>query len=238
MMTTLPLAQSNSQVQPPESRAWGLATRRMAWRLTWRGWLLVLTFFLVSGWMLKLFAYSFLAPLQPVPSSLLIFEGWSPTSTAKQVADLFHSGHFQKVLVVRALTDSTNIYESGRFAGDYMKNLIVEDGVPQSCVSIIFPLVAKKDRTYHSALAAKQWMMQQGISLKAIDVATLGPHARRSRLLYERAFGDGTQMGIVPLADDQYTAEDWWRTSAGVREVIGESIAYLYARILFRASSS
>ena len=85
-----------------------------------------------------------------------------------------------------------------------MANLLVEHGIPQRCVSAIFPPAAKKDRTYSSALAAKQWLHQQGISVKTLDVATLGPHARRSRLLFQMAFGDDTKVGIIALDDVEY----------------------------------
>jgi hypothetical protein len=93
--------------------------------------------------------------------------------------------------------------------------------------------VARKDRTYHSALAAKEWLGQEGISTGTIDVATLGPHARRSRLLFEKAFGNDMKVGIITLDDVEYDPAHWWRTSEGVREVVGEAIAYVYARILF-----
>jgi len=219
--------------QAPATPGWGLATRRMAWRLTWRGWLLLLAALVALLLILQFRIYSFLAPNQPLPSSLLIVEGWSPTSTTKQIADAYRSGHFQKVLVVRPVGDSTNQYESGRYSGDYMVNLIVQEGVPGNCVSAIFPSVAKKDRTYYTALAAKQWFEREGISTKTIDVATLGPHSRRSRLLFQKAFGDDMKVGVIPLDDVEYDPAHWWRTSEGVREVIGEAIAYLYARFLF-----
>ena len=66
-----------------------------------------------------------------------------------------------------------------------------------------------------------------------LDLATLGPHARRSRLLYEKAFGPQVKIGIVALVNREYDPAHWWRTSEGVREVIGEGIAYMYARFLF-----
>ncbi len=186
----------------------------------------------------KLWLFSFLTPSEFVSSKLLIFEGWSPTFTAGQVVEIFRSHNFEKVLVVRSITDATNAYESGRFNGEYMRNLLVQDGIPADRVTIIFPLVAKKDRTYHSALAAKEWMEKHNIPTDAIDVTTIGPHSRRSRLLYEKAFGSGTKVGILPLTDTQYDPDHWWRTSEGVRDIISESIAYVYARTLFRASSS
>ena len=67
--------------------------------------------------------------------------------------------------------------------------------------------------------------------MKALNVATVGAHARRSKLLFEKAFGPTTRVGVVALEDPEYDPMHWWRTSEGVREVLGESIAYVYARL-------
>ena len=109
-------------------------------------------------------------------------------------------------------------------------------GVPKEEETELFPIVAQKDRTYHAALAAKQWLAEQGMKVQSLDVATQGPHARRSRLMYEKAFGGDTKIGIIALANREYDPAHWWRSSEGVREVIGEGIAYLYARLLFHPS--
>jgi len=42
-------------------------------------------------------------------------------------------------------------------------------------------------------------------------------------------------LGVTALAETDYDPGHWWRSSAGVRTVIGETLAYGYARVLFRA---
>lgn len=116
-----------------------------------------------------------------------------------------------------------------------MAGLLVQHGVPRDCVDSTFCFVTKKDRTYHSALAVNQWLAQHGVSVRFINVATLGPHARRSRLLYEKAFGKDVQVGVIGLQDRKYDPNHWWQSSEGVREVLGEGIAYIYARFFFSA---
>jgi hypothetical protein len=51
--------------------------------------------------------------------------------------------------------------------------------------------------------------------------------------LYEKAFGKDVKVGVVALEDRYYEADHWWRSSEGVREILGESIAYIYARFFF-----
>jgi uncharacterized SAM-binding protein YcdF (DUF218 family) len=65
------------------------------------------------------------------------------------------------------------------------------------------------------------------------NLVSVGPHCRRSRLLFEKALGEAIQVGVVPAPPDDYEPEHWWRTSQGFRTVSGEIIAYAYARLFF-----
>ena len=65
-------------------------------------------------------------------------------------------------------------------------------------------------------------------------MVSLGCHARRTWLLFERAFeGEDVEIGVISELNRDYDPERWWGSSAGVRAVVGESIAYFYARVLF-----
>jgi hypothetical protein len=41
------------------------------------------------------------------------------------------------------------------------------------------------------------------------------------------------KVGIIAIPTPDYEARRWWRYSEGVRAVLGESIAYLYAKLFF-----
>jgi uncharacterized SAM-binding protein YcdF (DUF218 family) len=62
---------------------------------------------------------------------------------------------------------------------------------------------------------------------------TGGPHARRSRLMFQKALGKGVIVGVISIPADDYDERHWWHDSQGVRVIIGESLAYAYARLLF-----
>ena len=83
------------------------------------------------------------------------------------------------------------------------------------------------------ALAVRQTLEQNGLSVKAFNVATVGTHARRSWLTYQKVFGDTAQAGIIPLADKSYDPAHWWRSSEGLDQVFSETIAYAYAQFFF-----
>jgi hypothetical protein len=40
-------------------------------------------------------------------------------------------------------------------------------------------------------------------------------------------------VSIIAVSNPDYNLKQWWRYSDGVREVIGENIAYIYAKFFF-----
>jgi hypothetical protein len=52
-------------------------------------------------------------------------------------------------------------------------------------------------------------------------------------LLFQNAIGDQIAVGVIAAAPSAYGADDWWTLSSGVRAIVGEVVAYLYARFIF-----
>ena len=217
---------------------WGLAVRRERWTLTWKARLLALAVLLAVAVAGILGVHPFLAVTHRVPSETLVVEGWIVPSVIQQAASEYRSGGYRRLILVRPILDSADKYESGKYNGDYVANLLIQAGVPEQNLIRLFPLVAKKDRTFHSALAVKEWLRQQGLPGSSLDLASVGAHARRSRLMYEKAFGDAAAIGVVAMPVLDYDPDHWWRSSEGVRDVIDESVAYCYARFIFRAGAN
>ena len=80
-------------------------------------------------------------------------------------------------------------------------------------------------------------MREHGVAANALNIITSGAHSRRTRLIFEKAFGDGVAVGVIASRDRDFDPRRWWTSSSGFRTVTGEIIAYLYARFLFRASA-
>jgi hypothetical protein len=72
--------------------------------------------------------------------------------------------------------------------------------------------------------------------VSGIDVLTENLHARRTRLLFQKAFGRQVPVGVIAVPNPDYDSKHWWHYSDGVREVIGQAIAYAYARFFFYPS--
>ena len=62
---------------------------------------------------------------------------------------------------------------------------------------------------------------------------------RGERSFYIRRLLGKTLLSVsIAVSNPDYDLKDWWRYSDGVREVIGESIAYIYAKFFFYPSAS
>jgi hypothetical protein len=111
-------------------------------------------------------------------------------------------------------------------------------GVPDDLVQMVPSHVIARERTYSSAVALGDWFRDHNLPIHSFNVLTEGSHARRTQLLYKEAFGKNVTIGIIAVSNPDYDPKDWWRYSDGVREVIGESIAYIYAKFFFYPSGS
>ena len=52
-------------------------------------------------------------------------------------------------------------------------------------------------------------------------------------MLFQAALGPDVKVGIISVPDPDYDPAHWWHYSEGVREILGESIAYIYAKFIF-----
>jgi uncharacterized SAM-binding protein YcdF (DUF218 family) len=226
------------QPAPRSRRCFGLLHRRERWGLSLRGWLagIGLAALLVILFVFRI--YPFLAVTDRQPSSdYLVAEGWTPVDVLRGGLAEFNTGGYRKVLVSGCIVHDEWTDKPGVTYADWGASKLRRLGLPNNFIQPVPCLVQKKDRTYSSALAVKQWMDEHDIHPRQINVVTDGAHARRSRLMFQKAFGPEIKVGIIAIADPQFDPDHWWRTSEGVREVVGETIAYLYARLLFYPSS-
>jgi hypothetical protein len=223
--------------EEPEMIHGGLLVRRERWCLTWPGRFLVLMLTLGAAFVVGRNLRVFLAVDHPTNSDVLVVEGWMSPAPMAQAAKMINEGHYRIVITSGCQASD----EWGTSTNETYAQLgamrLARDGVATNLLQAVPAFVERKDRTYHSALAVKEWLETNHVSVTSIDLVTLGPHARRSRLLYEKAFGGAVAIGVIPMYDPKYDPARWWTSSEGVRDVLAEGIAYLYARFFFFTSS-
>jgi hypothetical protein len=176
--------------------------------------------------------HPFLAPNHPIAAGILVVEGWGPDYAMKAAADEFARNHYEKLCVTGGPLEWGAPLSEFKSYADLGAATLARLGAGTNVIAVPAPLV-RQDRTYTSAVTLKRYLDQNNVPHPNINLISIGPHARRSRLLYEKAFGKGTHIGIVALEPHDYNPKRWWRSSSGVRVVLSEVFAYAYVRLFF-----
>ena len=230
----LPGADSAAHMQAASRRRFfGLIDRRLRWSFSWKGWavtggiLVCLLLLVVSN------VHPFLAVTDRTNADVLVVEGWLPNYALEECISEFNARHYRLVFTVGGeILSGTNI-DPGDNLASYAAARFKYLGLKSQFVQAVPSGASYRDRTFASALALRQWAQNHQQRIDGFNLVTLGPHARRSRLLFEKAFGDKARVGIISVEDRGYDPARWWCYSEGVKEVVSESAAYLYARLFF-----
>jgi hypothetical protein len=220
-------------------RFFGILTRQERWGLSWRGRLLVILVTFVAAYLALSKVHPFLAVTDRVNTRILVVEGWIEHYALRKAGEEFDSGSYERIFTTGGPEEGsggyTNDYNTSASVGaEALKKL----GVPADLIQMAPSRVIGRDRTYSSAVALRDWFREHNISVHSMNVLTEDAHARRTQLLYQKAFGRNAAVGVIAASNPDYNSKYWWRYSDGVREVIGESIAYIYARLFFYPSTS
>jgi DUF218 domain-containing protein len=231
--------QQSASADAPRSLLWNMVIRKERWGLSWRGWLLLSTAGLVAAYFAFLNIHPFLAVTHRVNTNILVVEGWIPRYAIRGAAEEFKTSSYQHIFTTGGPVEGgggyTNDYNTSASVG---AEILKKRGVPGAFVQMVPSHVIDRDRTYSSAVALRDWFREHNTPVHSINVLTVDAHARRTCLLYQKAFGRNVTVGIIAVSNPDYDPKQWWHNSDGVREVIGESIAYIYARFFFYPSVS
>ena len=213
---------------------WGLLSRRPRWGLSARGWLCAGTGIVLAGISAVHFIYPFLAVTERIPADGLVVEGWVQDYALRAAIGEFAAGGYQRVCTtggpLHGISADRHDFDTAASAGAHR---LIADGVPPAAVQMVPAFTSVRDRTYGSALALRTWLQSHEFPVRRLNVLTEDVHARRTRLLFQRALGDAVTVGVISIPNPDYDARHWWRYSEGVRDVLGETIAYVYAKFLF-----
>jgi hypothetical protein len=211
----------------------GLIQRRQCWLPTVRGWTLL---FLVSLGLVIATArwvHPFLAVSDPISGGGLVAEGWMPDYAMEQVIAEFRRNPYTKIYVTGGPIERGRLLQNYRTSAEAGAAMLVKLGLNADAVRPIPAPRTRKDRTYISAIALRNWFLRYGVRERTLTVISLGVHARRSRALFQTAIGSSVRVGVLAIEDRSYDPSRWWRSSEGFRTVTDEVIAYLYAKLLF-----
>lgn len=176
----------------------------------------------------------FLAVTHREDAAILVVEGWVHPFAIKAAVKEYAAGHYDRVFVTGGPMEG-----SGGYSDDFNTDasvgadLLRRAGIPSAAIQMVPSHIWTRNRTYYSAVALRDWLQEHNVKVRNINVLTEDAHARRTWLLFQIAFGRDVQMGIISIPNPDYRGGHWWLYSEGIREVLSEGIAYVYAKFLF-----
>jgi uncharacterized SAM-binding protein YcdF (DUF218 family) len=236
---------SAASVKGPQIRATASRSRfpqlfekKERWGLSSWGWVAVVSLSLIVGYVIVLNAYPFLAITDRADANVLVMEGWIHPFGIRVGVDEFNTGRYQRIFTTGGPVTGSGSYTSdSNTSASVGASGVQAAGVPPDRIQMVPSHVNDRDRTYSSAVALRRWLRDHDVRVRGVNIVTENTHARRSWLLFQKAFGDDVKVGIIAAPNPDYDPKHWWSCSEGVRDVIDEGIAYIYAKFFFYPSA-
>src|SRR4029077_7283089 len=199
-LKALSTATVTSQLTPVEPRRalWGLLDCKERWSLSWRGRLILASALLLVGALIFKGVYPFLAITHRVNANILVVEGWIHEYAIRAAVKEFQSNQYQRVF-----TTGGPVQGTGGYTNDFCTSasvgadLLKKWGLPDERLEMVPSRVMDRDRTFGSEIALRNWFLDHNIAVSCIVVVTEDVNARRTRLLFQKAFGKDVQVGII-----------------------------------------
>ncbi len=207
--------------------------RRTVWAPTLLGWLALLLIGAIAAIALLRGVYPFLAVTEPAGASVLVVEGWLGEKELDGAIAVFKSGGYRQIVTTGGPLHDWPETQSGPTAAHRAAGYLKRRGLAAVPITPAPSPLTLRDRTYTSALMVRAWAQRTGVELRKLDVVSRGPHARRSRLLYEKAFGPQVRIGVFAVPPPDYDPERWWRTSTGARDVAEQAAGLFWVKFFF-----
>jgi hypothetical protein len=203
----------------------------MVWFPTIWGWICVIVMFSACFVSFLLFGEAYFCVTDRLPADVLVIEGWIGNEGIDAAANEYFRGGYSCVVTTSGLTYERWDKRIWSYAVSAREELI-RRGVPADHVFAAPPSDTQGQRTYESALAVRQFLEASNSASKAINVFTLGAHARRSRLVFSKVLVSRSKVGCISWIPSSYRGSAWWRSSERSEDMIKEIVGYFYELLL------
>lgn len=169
----------------------------------------------------------FLSLTERVPADVLVVEAWISADAAEFIAAEFRTpgSAYEAIVLVGALSgESWSRNRTDHVRG--IRNELLRLGVPAKAIVSVNVADSGTQRTFASAMAARDALSTR--PARGINVVTRGVHARRSRLVFAKAFGPKVPTGIISWSPAAFAHEAWWQSSLRATDLLKEAAGYAF----------
>jgi len=211
-----------------------IVSKRERWGLTGWGWLLILLFFIILGWLSVKNIVPFLSHQNTIEARVMVLEGYIPDYAYDQVLKIFHEKNYELLIATGTVYDQ-GFYISGLTSNaELVGKSLLALGFDSTKLAIV-PASSDiyRDRTYHTGMAVKTYLQKYHPEVKSFNMISMGSHARRSLYLYNLIFDENIKVGNIVIPEMNFDTKHWYKSSYGFRTIINESLGYFYVLWFF-----
>lgn len=120
-----------------------------------------------------------------------------------------------------------DIHSSRRMTNDFVsyaemaRNELLYFGIDSSKVKAIGSKRVRINRTLTSALAFRDWLKTTNIAVSGINIVSVGTHARRTWMTYNKILNEKYNIGIISLPDYKNEYSRKYKILKTLRETLG-----------------
>jgi hypothetical protein len=112
-------------------------------------------------------------------------------------------------------------YNNFNSNAEEVRNFLLSMGIDSSKVIATPCNKVKINRTLTSALAFRDWLKTSGIDIKGINIVSVGTHARRTWMTYNKVLNEKYNIGIISISDNEEKNSNPHKLLKTIRETLG-----------------
>ena len=208
-----------------------LVRPRTIWAPTLIGWALLLSMLAAPFVFWGILGEPILCVTRRESTDILVVEGWGDEETLEAAAAEFKTGNYRWAVTTGG-PNGENWQQKRWTYAQIAFDRLAAYGVAKNKIIMAPAPEVESQRTYTSALSAKQALADAGLRPNALNLFTRGSHARRSQLVYAKVFEPTTKVGAISWLPDGAHKSPWWKSTVRAKDMLTETIGYLYEALL------
>ncbi|NOQ17289.1 MAG: hypothetical protein GQ581_09535 [Methyloprofundus sp.] len=193
--------------------------------------LITLIFLITTIFILKNLAH-YLTQQQSIQAEILIVEGWISEQGLNEVIQHYKANPYKILITTGGLIKGKYKIKHKTYA-ESAAAYLRKNGLNKIQIKSLPAPDSAQNRTFLSAVIVRDWMQQQKTPKTKINIISQGVHARRTKFLYQIAFGEQYQIGIIAAKPVGYQLANWWQSSIGAKAVLTELIGLTWVKCCF-----
>ena len=175
--------------------------------------------------------HPFLAINKPVDGEILVVEGWLPNYALRAAIDEFNKGDYRYLVTTGGPLPNSSKFSGYSNYAEFSAKKLKDLGFDENLLIAVPAPRVKRNHSYSFAVAFREWLLHSNLDIKAVNVFTLGAHARKSYVLYSKVLRPNLRVGVIAAKPRGYDPKFWWSSVEGIKWVLQDAIGYIYAMI-------